>query len=267
MDLTMTADAHPVLLSGKRVIVAGSARGIGASAVRALAAAGAQVAALDLEPAGEAVAQAANDAGPGAARFFRCDVSDRGQTTVAVDAAAGWMGGLDALLHIAGIQRYIPAESITDADWDLMLGVNAHGVVHTNQAAFPHLKGAGGRIINFASAAGMNGLRGCAHYAASKGAVLAWTRTIAQEWAGYGISANAVAPGMWTPMYDTTRSRLDPEALAAHERHMAQAVPLGGRLGDPDRDMAPVLVFLVSDAARFINGQTLAVDGGMMIVR
>ena len=136
-----------------------------------------------------------------------------------------------------------------------------------NQAAFPYLKDRGGRIINFASAAGAVGLRGCAHYSASKGAVLAWTRTIAQEWGHYGISANAIAPGMWTPMYDATRAGMTPEQLEAHDRGMTMMIPLGGRLGDADSDMAPVLVFLASDASRFITGQTLAVDGGLMMVR
>lgn len=245
-------------LVGKRVIVTGAARGIGASAVRALAAAGAQVCAFDL----------AKDVDfEGKATYAVCDVSDRAQTVAAFDAAAARMGGLDALVHSAGIQQYIPAESITDANWDLVMGVNARGTMITNQVAFAHMKAGGGRIINFASAAGALGLRGCAHYAASKGAVLAWTRTIAQEWAQYGIRANAIAPGMSTPMNDATRARLNPEQLAAYDEKMAQVIPLGGKLGDPDTDLSPVLVFLIGDGAHFITGQTLAVDGGLMMVR
>jgi NAD(P)-dependent dehydrogenase (short-subunit alcohol dehydrogenase family) len=265
----MTASkAGPGPLTGKRVILTGAARGIGASALRALAEAGATVAAFDLDQAaGAAVAEDANRSSQGKVRFSRCDIADPIQTTAAFDAAVTDMGGLDALIHVAGIQRYTPAESITDEEWNLVMGVNAGGVRITNQAAFPHLREAGGRIINFASAAGATGLRGCAHYSASKGAVLAWTRAIAQEWARYRITVNAIAPAMWTPMYDATRGRLDPEQLAAHDRGMAAAIPLGGRLGDPDRDLAPVLVFLVGDGARFITGQTLAVDGGMLMVR
>ena len=245
-------------LAGKRVIVTGAARGIGASAVRALSAAGAQVSAFDL----------AEDVDfHGTATYAACDVSDRAQTVAAFDDAASRMGGLDALVHSAGIQQYISAEAITDADWDLVVGVNARGTMITNQAAFTHMKAGGGRIINFASAAGALGLRGCAHYAASKGAVLAWTRTVAQEWAQYGIRANAIAPGMSTPMNDATRARLNPEQLAAYDEKMAQVIPLGGKLGDPDTDLSPVLVFLIGDGAHFITGQTLAVDGGLMMVR
>jgi|UniRef100_B0T5N1 NAD(P)-dependent dehydrogenase (short-subunit alcohol dehydrogenase family) len=251
-------------LFGKRIIVTGAARGIGASAARALAAAGATVTGLDITMTS---VETPAPKGPGRLIHGVCDVSSRPSTTAAVEQAVAEMGGLDALIHVAGLQRYTPAEEITDEEWDLVLGVNAKGTMITNQAAFPHLKDRGGRIVNFASAAGAMGLRGCAHYAASKGAVLAWTRTIAQEWGRYGISANAVAPGMWTPMYDTTRSGMSPEQLEAHDRGMAMMIPLGGRLGDPDTDMAPVLVFLASDASRFITGQTLAVDGGLMMVR
>jgi NAD(P)-dependent dehydrogenase (short-subunit alcohol dehydrogenase family) len=255
---------EPGTLTGKRIIVTGAARGIGMSAAKALAAAGATVTGLDL--IGGPV-ESITGSGPGSLTYGVCDVSSRASTGPAFDRAVAAMGGLDVLIHAAGIQRYTPAEDITDDDWDLVLGVNARGTMIANQAAFPYLKGRGGRIINFASAAGAVGLRGCAHYAASKGAVLAWTRTIAQEWGQFGISANAIAPGMWTPMYDTTRAGMTAEQLEAHDRGMAMMIPLGGRLGDADSDMAPVLVFLASDASRFITGQTLAVDGGLMMVR
>jgi NAD(P)-dependent dehydrogenase (short-subunit alcohol dehydrogenase family) len=251
-------------LQGKRVIVTGSARGIGASAVRALVAAGARVAAFDVnDDAGRAAA--ADSGTPEQARYFRCDVSQRSEVDAAVAAAVAWMGGLDGLVNIAGVERAAPAESIAEADWDLMFDVNARGTLNTNQAAFPHLRVRGGRILNFASAAGVMGLPGCAHYSAAKAAVLGWTRTVAKEWARHNITVNALAPGMWTPMYEAHRTRMNAEELKAHDAMMARQIPLGGRLGDPDRDMAPVLVFLLSEGARFITGQTLAVDGGLMI--
>ncbi|MBB4799802.1 MULTISPECIES: SDR family NAD(P)-dependent oxidoreductase [Brevundimonas] len=251
-------------LANKKIIVTGAARGIGASATRALAAAGAMVTGLDLSGPS---ADTAESPPSSVFAYETCDVSSRASTRAAVDRAVAAMGGLDVLIHAAGVQRYTPAEAITDEEWELVVGVNARGTMIANQAVFPHLKDRGGRIVNFASAAGALGLRGCAHYAASKGAVLAWTRTIAQEWGPYGISVNAIAPGMWTPMYDATRAGMTPEQLEAHDRGMAMMIPLGGRLGDPDADMAPVLVFLASDASRFITGQTLAVDGGLMMVR
>lgn len=253
-------------IKGKRVIVTGSASGIGASAIKALAAAGARVAGMDLaDEAGQAVADAATQAGPGEARHLRCDVSRKEDVDEAFTAAVRWLGGLDALVNIAGVERKSPAESISQQDWDLMFDVNARGTLNTNQAAFVHLRERGGRIVNFASAAGVMGVPGLAHYSAAKAAVLGWTRTAAKEWGRHGITVNAMAPAMWTPMYEKFRARLDDAQLQAHDAMMAQQVPLGGRLGDPDRDMAPVLVFLVSDGARFITGQTLAVDGGLMI--
>ncbi|MFI8683889.1 SDR family NAD(P)-dependent oxidoreductase [Brevundimonas diminuta] len=251
-------------LANKKIIVTGAARGIGASATRALAAAGAMVTGLDLSGP---PADTAESPPSSVFAYETCDVSSRASTRAAVDRAVAAMGGLDVLIHAAGVQRYTPAEAITDEEWELVVGVNARGTMTANQAVFPHLRDRGGRIVNFASAAGALGLRGCAHYAASKGAVLAWTRTIAQEWGPYGISVNAIAPGMWTPMYDATRAGMTPDQLEAHDRGMAMLIPLGGRLGDPDADMAPVLVFLASDASRFITGQTLAVDGGLMMVR
>ncbi len=253
-------------LTGQRIIVTGSARGIGASAMRAITAAGANVVGLDvLDVDGEAVAAQARAAGAGRAKYRHCDIRDRSAVQGAFDDAVAWLGGLDALVNIAGVERASPAEAIGDEDWDLMFDVNARGTLHTNQAAFPHLKCQGGRILNFGSAAGVMGLPGCAHYSAAKAAVLGWTRTIAKEWARHRITVNAIAPGMWTPMYEAHRARMSEAELKAHDAMMAGVIPLGGRLGDPDRDLAPVLLFLLSDGARFITGQTLAVDGGLMI--
>ncbi|MBT9475166.1 SDR family NAD(P)-dependent oxidoreductase [Polaromonas sp.] len=250
----------------KRVIVTGSSSGIGASALKALTAAGAKVVGMDLnDEAGHSIAATASEAGPGQAHYLRCDVSQRQEVEAAFGAAVRQLGGLDVLVNIAGVERKSPAESISQEDWDLMFDVNARGTLNTNQAAFTHLRERGGQIINFASAAGVMGVPGLAHYSASKAAVLGWTRTAAKEWGKYGITVNAVAPAMWTPMYEKFRERLDGVQLKAHDDMMAGLIPLGGRLGDPDHDMAPVLLFLVSDAAHFITGQTLAVDGGLMI--
>ncbi len=260
----------PALLRGKRYILTGTASGIGASALRALAVAGADVVGFDVnDEAGEEQArragEAARAAGGGVVRYRHCNVARRAEVDAAFDAAVAELGGLDGLIHIAGVERKSPAEAITDEDWDLMFDVNARGTFLSNQAAFRHLREHGGRIVNFASAAAVMGLPGCAHYSAAKAAVLGWTRTVAKEWARHGITVNAVAPGMWTPMYATFRSRLDADELKAHDAMMGQLIPLGGRLGDPDRDLAPVLVFLASDGARFITGQLLPVDGGLMI--
>jgi NAD(P)-dependent dehydrogenase (short-subunit alcohol dehydrogenase family) len=95
---------------------------------------------------------------------------------------------------------------------------------------------------------------------------MAWTRAVAQEWSRFGITVNSIVPAIWTPMYDAHRARMTDEERTMHDLQMRHAVPLGGRLGDPERDLAPVLVFLASDGARFITGQAIAVDGGMVML-
>lgn len=255
-------------LQGKKIIVTGGARGIAASVVRAYAAQGAKVASLDvLDTEGKQTAALINEQYPGAVTYHHCDIANREEVAAVFEVAVSAMGGLDAMANIAGVERTAPAEEITRENWDLIFDVNVRGTLHTNQAAFDHMREQGGRIINFGSAAGLNGMPGAAHYSASKGAVLAWTRTVAQEWARYGITVNAVAPMIWTPMYDTHRAKMSAEQLAEHDRHLASIIPLGGKLGDADRDLAPVMVFLASDGSRFMTGQTLNVDGGTVPVR
>jgi NAD(P)-dependent dehydrogenase (short-subunit alcohol dehydrogenase family) len=253
----------PMQLEGKRIIVTGGASGIAAAAVRAYAREGARVAALDVnDEAGRAVATAA---GP-AVTYHHCDVSRRAEVDAVFDRAATAMGGLDVLAHVAGVERGTPADSIPDAEWDLVFDVNVKGTLYTNQAAFRHLREHGGRIINFGSGAAVRGQRGSAHYSAAKAAVMAWTRTVAQEWAAHRIAVNAILPAIWTPMYDAHRARMSESELAIHDLTMRHVIPLGGRLGDPDGDLAPVMVFLAGDGARFITGQAISVDGGMIML-
>lgn len=95
----------------------------------------------------------------------------------------------------------------------------------------------------------------------------AWVRSIAIEWGKYGITVNAIAPAIWTPMYDKTRSEMSPEQLAAHDRMMAGAVPLGGRLGDVEKDFLPIMTFLASPGAHFLPGQIIPIDGGTLMMR
>jgi 2-hydroxycyclohexanecarboxyl-CoA dehydrogenase len=254
-------------LAGTRIVVTGGSSGIGATAVAALVREGAAVVALGTNrERGEQVASEA--VGPGSARFAVCDVRDRDTVRSTLSEAAATLGAIDALVHAAGVRTESPAEDISDEDLSLVIETNVRGTIVTNQEVFPYLRdNGGGRILNFASGAALYPYLHAAHYSASKAAVIAWTRTIAHEWGRHGIAANAVNPAIWTPMYEAKRSRMGPDALAAHDAVMASRIPLGGKLGDPDLDLSPVLVFLLSDAARFITAQIISIDGGMVPLR
>ena len=245
----------------KKVIVVGGASGVGAACVRSLAAAGASVVSLDIsEQMGTSVAQAAGQ------RFLGCDTTDRDQVFSVVNHAASELGGLDALVHTAGILVQGPADQLTEEDWARVMDVNARGPMLTNLAALPHLKkGERSSIANFASSAALTAYPNGAAYAASKGAVTAWTRSIAVEWAPFGIRANVIHPSAATPMLEQHRKRLSEEEKTAYDELIRQKVPLGGKFGDPDRDIAPVVTFLVSDGARFVTGQNIAINGGYYI--
>lgn len=249
-------------IDGLRIVITGGASGMGEAMVKDFACHGAAVASLDIsDEAGQAIAARAG------AAFVHCDVSDEVSVTQAFEQAIGQLGGLDVLVHAAGIAPGAPAEDITLSGWEKVFAVNARGTFLTNQAAFAHLKDHGGRIINFASAAGISGQPNKAHYSATKGAVLSWTRTIAKEWGQYGITANCIAPAIETPMYLKTRSLMSADALAALDAKLAAEMPIGGKLGDPDRDLAPVLRFLAGPGSRFITGQIFSIDGGLTMVR
>ena len=219
---------HPSL-KDSRILVTGGAKGMAAAALRAFVADGARVVSLDIDSAlGTQVAADATAKGPGRADFIACDVSEEAAVEAAVTQAI--------------------------ANWDRLFAINTRSTFLMNRAVFPHLKDKGGRILNFASSAGVQGLPNKAHYSATKGAVLAWSRTIAKEWGRYGITVNCVLPAIRTPMYELTRSRMTPDQLAAHDANLGAAVPIGGKLGDVERDFVPVIRFLASADAHFMTG-------------
>jgi NAD(P)-dependent dehydrogenase (short-subunit alcohol dehydrogenase family) len=255
-----------MILQGQRIVVTGGASGMGAAVVRDFVAHGAQVVAMDVNEAAN-VAAAAAAQGPGQVHPVTCDVSAEASVQAAFATASRLLGGLDSLVHAAGISPSSPGETTSLELWEQVMAINARGTFLTNVAAFDYLKDAGGRIVNFSSAAGLNGYPRKGAYAASKGAVLGWMRSVAVEWARYRITVNAIVPGIWTPMYEKTRSEMSPEELQAHDALLATLIPLGGKLGNPDRDLAPVLRFLVTKDAGFMTGQTFAIDGGMVMVR
>jgi len=260
-------------LKGKRIIVTGGASGIAAGTVRAYVREGASVAVMDINDVnGQKTVEEANAQAnaTGKATFYHCNIAEAEEVFSVFNQAAKDMGGLDVLAHIAGVEVLKPAEEYTQKDMDFTFGVNINGTIFTNQAAckiFKEQEGEG-NIINFSSDTASSGMTGGALYATSKGAVYSWTRTIAYEWAiKYNIRANCINPTMKTPMYEHYLANLTPEAREAFLKSERMKVPFRGEMGDVDRDMAPVMVFLASDDSSYINGQIIPVNGGRNMLR
>ncbi|MEX2648839.1 MAG: SDR family NAD(P)-dependent oxidoreductase [Alphaproteobacteria bacterium] len=249
-------------LDGRCALVTGAGSGIGAAIARALARAGARVAVSDLDGAA-AVRVAGSIDG---ALAHRLDVTDAAATKIVVAMVAKALGGLDLVCANAGVSTMNRVVDLTEAEWDHNMAVNAKGVFLTNQAAVRHFLASGtkGVIVNTASMAGHMGAPFLAHYVASKFAVVGFTQSLAKEVGQYGIRVNAVCPGfVRTSMqerelvWEGTLRGISPAAVKAE---MVAMTPLG-RIEEPE-DVADVVVFLASDAARFMTGQAINVTGG-----
>ncbi len=256
-------------LQGKKIIVTGAARGMGAASVRAYVAAGAQVFAMDVNDAeGEAVVAAVDGQGGGAASYLRVDVADPASVRASFERAVRAMGGLDVLAHPAAIQRASDPSDVTLEDWEQMFAVNVAGTMLTNQVAHHHMRAnGGGSIINFGSISGLRPEPGAAAYSAAKGAVHSWTRSAAAAWGKDRVRVNAILPAMATPMYHEARARSTEEENTVAYWRNEFPIALGQAYGDPDADLGPVMVFFASDASGFITGQLIPVDGGQGNVR
>jgi 3-oxoacyl-[acyl-carrier protein] reductase len=244
-------------LQGRRILVTGGATGIGAAAVSVLTEAGADVAATyhRTPPPDELKAT-----------WLQCDVRDADGVSAMMQEVVARLGGLDVLVNAAGLwQPGIPGFINAD-DISFLLDTNVKATILTNQAAHAVMKGSGGRIINFGSSEALMGSPISAVYAATKGAVQAWTRSAARAWAADKVTVNALAPAVQTPGADRLREFLGPEAGALIDQQLQAMIPLGGALGDPARDLGPMLVFLAGPGSGFITGQLLAVDGGLVMV-
>ena len=252
------------LLAGRRALVTGAATGIGRAIVEAFVSEGARVAVTDISPDG---ARDLADSLGEAARGFRLDVTDAAETADVFRAAAAWMGGLDLLAANAGISTMNPVVDLTEEEWDSNMAVNAKGVFLSNREAVRHFLAAGtkGAIVNTASLAGKIGAPLLAHYAASKFAVVGFTQSLAREVGEHGIRVNAVCPGyVRTSMQDREviwegkLRGMSPEAVRA--QYIAET-PLG-RLEEPE-DVAAIVVFLASDLAGFLTGESINASGGV----
>ena len=242
-------------LFGKTVLVTGASGGLGLHFARLLAARGADVV-LGARREGE-LAKACDEiaAAGGRARFAAIDVTD----AASVEAAIGSMKAIDVLVNNAGISISEPAMDIAEADWDRVVDTNLKGVFLTAQAAARRMKadGKGGAIVNIASILGLRVAGSLASYAASKAAVIQLTKSLALEWARYGIRVNALCPG-----YVETDINRDFFATPGGQA-LIKRIPQR-RLGRPE-DLDGPLLLLCSSAGAYITGASLAVDGGHLV--
>ncbi|MET3436113.1 2-dehydro-3-deoxy-D-gluconate 5-dehydrogenase KduD [Sphingomonas sp. 1185] len=248
--------AHPFDLAGKVAVVTGANTGIGQAIAVALAAAGAEVACVGRTPA-EETAEQIRALGRRVV-LIPADLSTIAPVQQVVDTTLAELGRLDILVNNAGIIRRADAVDFTEEDWDAVIDTNLKSVFFLCQAAGRYMIGQGsGRIINIASMLTFQGGICVPSYTASKSGVGGLTKLLANEWAAKGVTVNAIAPG-----YIATNNTAALQADESRNKAILDRIP-AGRWGNP-ADLGGAAVFLASDAAAYVNGHILAVDGGWL---
>jgi meso-butanediol dehydrogenase/(S,S)-butanediol dehydrogenase/diacetyl reductase len=260
-------------LDGAVSVVTGGGGEIGSGIATELAAAGSDVAVVDVDVLETAYNQRSDEAVGGAERaqavldaveaegrrahLVECDVTDAEAVAAMVEEVVAEFGGIDLLVNNAGIITVTPVEEMAEAEWDSVLDVNVKGMFLTARAAIPHLRESEGAVVNTASIAGDIGAAGLAHYCASKHAVLGFTKSLALELAPE-VTVNALCPGIVdTPMWADV---LTPELGEAYEDTVERVIPMGR--DQTPADMGRAVVFLAEN--RNVTGQPLVVDGGIV---
>ncbi len=249
-----------ISLRDRRLVITGAARGLGRAFAEAAAKAGARVVVADiLEEAGQATARALAGAGY-AAEFVAVDTADPDSVEALAAQASGFLGGIDGLVNCAAVATGIGGRTCEEIDvetWDRVMAVNARGTWLAVRAMAPALRESrNGKIVNIASDTAMWGAPLLLHYVASKGAVIAMTRSLARELGSDGIAVNAVAPGL---------TLVEATEYVPEERHRAYVE--GRAMNRPQHpgDVVGAVLFLLSDAADFVTGQVLPVNGGFVL--
>jgi len=243
-------------LDDKIAVVTGAAQGIGKAIAEMLARRGAHVVVADLNfEKAQATAQAIAACTGRRVIAVQTNVADSASAQAMIDRTMAEFGRIDVLVNNAGTTRDNLIVRISDADWDLVLGVNLKGAFNCSKAAVrPMMKQRSGRILNISSVSGLAGQAGQTNYSSSKAGLIGFTKALAKEVGSRGITVNAVAPGF-------VPTDLTSEILGKVQDEAIKMTPLG-RLGSVE-DIAYAVAFLVSDEASFITGQVLSVDGGL----
>ena len=248
-------------LKDKIVIITGGGGGIGGATSRRLAQEGAKVAVFDMNlEAAERVAADIQAAG-GTALAFHCDITDRAGVDAAVAATEAQLGPVDVLINNAGWDVFKPFTKTVPGEWEKLIAINLTGALHMHHAVLPGMTARKrGRIVNIASDAARTGSSGEAVYAACKGGLVAFSKTIAREHARHGITVNVVCPGPTdTALFaDYKEGAGNPEKLM---EAFTRAIPLG-RIGQPE-DLVGAISFFASDDSSYITGQVISVSGGL----
>jgi 2-hydroxycyclohexanecarboxyl-CoA dehydrogenase len=245
----------------KTVVVTGGGGGIGGATCLRFAQEGARVAVFDLNLAAAEKVAAQIRADGGVAQAVHCDITDRASVDTAVAATQGQLGVIDVLVNNAGWDVFKPFTKTEPAQWDKLIAINLVGALHLHHAVLPGMaERKSGRIVNIASDAARVGSSGEAVYAACKGGLVAFSKTIAREHARHGITVNVVCPGPTdTALFaDYKEGAGNPEKLM---EAFTRSIPLG-RIGQPG-DLPGAILFFASEDAAFVTGQVLSVSGGL----
>jgi 2-hydroxycyclohexanecarboxyl-CoA dehydrogenase len=248
-------------IQGKTVVVTGGGGGIGGATCRRFAKEGASVAVFDLNGDSAEKVAAAIRADGGRGEAFRCDITDRASVDAAVAATEAKLGPIEMLVNNAGWDVFDPFTKTAPAQWEKLIAINLVGALHMHQAVLPGMVARKkGRIVNIASDAARVGSSGEAVYAACKGGLVSFSKTIAREHARHGITVNVVCPGPTDTalLAGFAEGASNPAKLI---EAFVRAIPLG-RLGQPE-DLAGAIAFFASDDASFITGQVVSVSGGL----
>lgn len=245
-----------MILQNKVAVVTGGSRGIGKAIAEKFAAEGASVAILysSNSASADAVIEEIRNAG-GTAKAYQCHVENSDEVGKTIDEVVNDLGKIDILINNAGITRDKLLMMMKEEDFDDVISVNLKGAYNTMRKVCPMLaRQRWGRVINLSSIAGINGNAGQVNYSASKAGLIGMTKSAAREFAGRGITVNAIAPGF---------VETDMTEKFASDENVMKRIPVG-RMGRPD-EIASLALFLASDAAAYITGEVIRIDGGLAI--